>query len=80
MFRLFLLKYFEFVKFKIVVVVVDYKNCLECGVEILWDYYGNVVDVVIVIVLCVGVVNVYLVGIGGGGFMIIYDKKRGELL
>ncbi|KAJ7383857.1 hypothetical protein OS493_025733 [Desmophyllum pertusum] len=65
-------------KFKTAAVAADYKTCSEYGVKILRDQNGNAIDAAIATALCVGVVNAHSAGIGGGGFMIIYDKKSGE--
>ena len=35
-------------------------------------------DCAITVQLCTEVVNSHSTGIGGGGFMIIYDQKTGE--
>ena len=56
----------------------DYKKCSEYGADILRVQNGNAVDAAIATALCVGVVNAHSAGIGGGGFMIVYDKKSGE--
>ncbi|KAG1181405.1 hypothetical protein G6F36_009907 [Rhizopus arrhizus] len=49
---------------------VELKECSEAGVEIL-KKGGNAVDSAIASALCIGVVNSFATGIGGGGFMLI---------
>ncbi|KAF5589242.1 gamma-glutamyltransferase [Fusarium pseudocircinatum] len=39
------------------------------------DFQGNAVDAMIGTTFCVGVIGMYHSGIGGGGFMIVRDKK-----
>lgn len=65
-------------RFKTAAVAADYKTCSEYGVKILRDQNGNAVDAAIATALCVGVVNAHSAGIGGGGFMIVYDRKTGN--
>lgn len=38
---------------------------------------GNSVDAAISTHLCVEIVNPQSTGLGGGGFLIVYDKKKG---
>ncbi|KAJ7383858.1 hypothetical protein OS493_025734 [Desmophyllum pertusum] len=68
----------EPLEFKTAAVSADYKRCSEYGAEILQVQKGNAIDSAIATALCVGVVNAHSAGIGGGGFMIIYDKKKGK--
>ena len=41
---------------------------------------GSAVDAVITVQFCVEVVNSHSTGIGGGGFMLVFDKKTGAFL
>ncbi|XP_015759665.1 PREDICTED: gamma-glutamyltranspeptidase 1-like [Acropora digitifera] len=68
----------EPLEFKTAAVAADYKTCSEYGAKVLKDQNGNAVDAALATALCVGVVNAHSAGIGGGGFMIIYNKTTGE--
>ena len=67
----------EPLEFKTAAVAADYKTCSEYGAKVLKDQNGNAVDAALATALCVGVVNAHSAGIGGGGFMIIYNKTTG---
>ncbi|KAK6348388.1 hypothetical protein TWF718_006185 [Orbilia javanica] len=49
----------------------DVQVCSTIGVDILKLKNGTAVDAAIATALCIGVVNMYSSGIGGGGFMVI---------
>lgn len=67
----------EPVHFKHAAVSSDHHLCSEIGKGIL-KKGGSAVDSVIAVQFCVEVVNSHSTGIGGGGFMLVFDKKTGK--
>ncbi|XP_071790775.1 glutathione hydrolase 1 proenzyme-like [Asterias amurensis] len=57
----------------------DHKLCSEVGRDIMING-GNSIDAAIATVFCVGVVNLQVGGIGGGGFLTFYHKANGTVL
>ncbi|KAL5020264.1 hypothetical protein ScPMuIL_003156 [Solemya velum] len=66
-------------KYKHAAVAADSKLCSEVGRDILEKKNGSVVDATIASLLCTGVLSAQSMGIGGGFFMTIYDKKSGKV-
>lgn len=57
-------------------VATDAGKCSEIGRDIL-KKGGSAVDAAIASSLCIGVVNMHSAGIGGGAFMLVYNKANG---
>lgn len=57
-------------------VAADNKICSEIGVQI-FKKGGTAADAIVSTHCCVEVVNSHSTGLGGGGFMVYYDKKTG---
>lgn len=60
------------------VVVADAPSCSEVGRDIL-KKNGSAVDSAVATLFCIGVINMHSAGIGGGGFMVIYNKTRKDV-
>lgn len=60
------------------VVAADAGLCSELGRDIL-KKNGSAVDAAIAAMLCIGVINMHSAGIGGGGFMTVYDRCTGKV-
>lgn len=58
-------------------VAADNKKCSEIGVETL-KKGGSAADAIVSTHCCVEIVNSHSTGLGGGGFMVYYDKKSGK--
>lgn len=60
-------------------VATDSTNCSTLGTNIL-KKNGNAVDAAVASTFCMGVVNPHITGLGGGGFLLVYDHRKGEVL
>ena len=60
--------------FKKAAVAADSEICSKIGRDIL-KQQGSAVDSVIATLICTGAVNLHSTGIGGGGFMVVYNRK-----
>ena len=55
-------------------VATDNEKCSEIGNKIL-NSNGSAVDAAIAAMFCLGVINMQSSGVGGGGVMLVYDRK-----
>ena len=69
------LRYEEFTK---AAVVSDSQQCSKIGKNIL-QKGGSAVDAAVAVLLCIGTVQFYYSGIGGGGFMIVYKRNEKKM-
>ena len=58
-------------------VATDTPQCSKIGKEIL-DANGSAVDAAIAAMFCLGVISMHSSGIGGGGFMLVYNRSLQE--
>jgi len=60
--------------YKQAVVAADAGECSEIGREIMMKN-GSAVDAAVATLFCIGIMNMHSSGIGGGGFMVVYDHE-----
>jgi len=65
-------------RFEKAAVAADNVMCSKIGRDIMKDKKGSAVDAIIATHHCVEVVNLHSTGLGGGGFMLVYEKKSGK--
>ena len=58
-------------------VATDTPQCSQIGKDIL-DANGSAVDAAIAAMFCLGVISMHSSGIGGGGFMLVYNRSLQE--
>lgn len=70
-------QHIKFEEFDKAAVVSDSEQCSNVGKDIL-QQGGSAVDAAIAVLFCIGTVQFYFSGVGGGGFMLIYkrDEKK----
>ena len=56
-------------------VATDNEKCSEIGNKTL-NSKGSAVDVAIAVMFCLGVINMQSSGVGGGGVMLVYNRKQ----
>ena len=54
-------------------------TCSNLGLSILRDRNGTAVDAAVTTTLCIGVLNAFSAGIGGGGFMVVRVPEDSDL-
>lgn len=70
------LEYAKPMEFDKCAVAADNEQCSKIGVEI-FKKGGTAADAIVSTHCCVEIVNSHSTGLGGGGFMVYYDKKSG---
>ncbi|XP_066997553.2 glutathione hydrolase 7 [Anabrus simplex] len=60
-------------------VATDSHTCSVIGTDIL-KRGGNAVDAAVASTFCMGVVNPHVTGLGGGGFLLVYDHRKKMVL
>ncbi|KAL8577143.1 hypothetical protein ACOMHN_052445 [Nucella lapillus] len=61
-------------KYRFAAVASDSEKCSQIGTEIMGRHQGNAVDAAVATVLCGGVLNGHSSGIGGGSFIVVYNR------
>lgn len=56
-------------------VACDVEVCSQIGVDIMKNRNGSAVDAVVASAICIGVINGFASGIGGGGFMVVRHEN-----
>ena len=60
--------------YQIQAVATDHEECSKIGNDTL-NSNGSAVDAAIASVFCLGVINMHSSGVGGGGVMLVYNRK-----
>ena len=66
-------------KYKHAAVSTDAKQCAKVGSDILKDKNGTAVDAAIAAMICMGLVTPESMGLGGGSFMIVFNRTTGKV-